>query len=94
MLHWSLVNNMLTAIGSAPYVSRPNLPHRAKGYPPEVQFALLGFSEAALRHFIYFERPQDVDLEDAALFTPDGRAAGADGRPRAAAARAGLRVAG
>ena len=45
MLHWSLVNNILTAIGSAPYVSRPNLPHRAKGYPPEVQFALLGFSE-------------------------------------------------
>ena len=69
MLHWSLVNNMLTAIGSAPYVSRPNLPHRAKGYPPEVQFALLGFSEAALRHFIYFERPQDVDLADAAVFT-------------------------
>ena len=71
MLHWSLVNNMLTAIGSAPYVSRPNLPHRAKGYPPEVQFALLGFSEAALRHFIYFERPQDVDVEDAALFTAE-----------------------
>jgi hypothetical protein len=71
MLHWSLVNNLLTAIGSAPYVSRPNLPHRAKGYPPEVQFVLLGLSEAALRHFIYFERPQDVDLEDADLFTPE-----------------------
>ena len=74
MLHWSLVNNILTAIGSAPYVSRPNLPHRAKGYPPEVQFALLGFSEGALRHFIYFERPQDVDVADAAEFprTPSG----------------------
>ena len=70
MLHWALVNNILTAIGSAPYVSRPNLPHRAKGYPPEVQFALLGFGEAALRHFIYFERPQDVDVEDAELFAP------------------------
>jgi hypothetical protein len=72
MLHWSLVNNILTAIGSAPYVTRPNLPHRAKGYPPEVQFALLGFSEAALRHFIYFERPQGVDVEDAELFAVEG----------------------
>ncbi|MET0903972.1 MAG: ferritin-like domain-containing protein [Acidimicrobiales bacterium] len=71
MLHWSLVNNILTAIGSAPYVSRPNLPHRAKGYPPEVQFALLGFGEAALRHFIYFERPQHVEVEDASSFTVD-----------------------
>ena len=71
MLHWSLVNNILTAIGSAPYVSRPNLPHRAKGYPPEVQFALLGFSEGALRHFIYFERPQDVDVADADEFSAD-----------------------
>jgi CDGSH-type Zn-finger protein len=72
MLHWALVNNLLTAIGSAPYVSRPNLPHRAKGYPPEVQFALLGFGEPALRHFIYFERPQDVDMDDVAEFTPAG----------------------
>lgn len=74
MLHWGLVNNMLTAIGSAPYVTRPNLPHRAKGYPPSVQFALLGFGEDALRHFIYFERPQDVDLEDVDAFAPVGEA--------------------
>jgi hypothetical protein len=72
MLHWGLVNNMLTAIGSAPYVTRPNLPHRAKGYPPSVQFALLGFSEESLRHFIYFERPQDVELEP--VFAPVGDA--------------------
>jgi len=71
MLHWALVNNLLTAIGSAPYVTRPNLPHRAKGYPPEVQFALLRFGEDALRHFIYFERPQGVDVEDADRFTAD-----------------------
>ncbi|HVM09275.1 MAG TPA: ferritin-like protein [Acidimicrobiales bacterium] len=74
MLHWALVNNMLTAIGSAPYVTRPNLPHRAKGYPPSVQFALLGFSEDALRHFIYFERPQDVELQDVEAFAPVGEA--------------------
>lgn len=63
MLHWALVNNILTAIGSAPFVSRPNLPHRAQGYPPNVQFALLPFDDTALRHFIYFERPDQSDVE-------------------------------
>jgi hypothetical protein len=74
MLHWALVNNLLTAIGSAPFVSRPELPHRAKGYPPSVQFALLPFGEDALHHFVYFERPEDVTLEDVAAFAPVGDA--------------------
>lgn len=74
MLHWALVNNLLTAIGSAPFVSRPDLPHRAKGYPPSVQFALLPFGEDALHHFVYFERPEDVALEDVAAFAPVGDA--------------------
>jgi CDGSH-type Zn-finger protein len=72
MLHWALVNNLLTAIGSAPFVSRPNLPHRAKGYPPNVQFALLPFGESALRHFVYFERPEDADVDEALDFEPAG----------------------
>ena len=33
MLHWSLVNNILTAIGSAPYVSRPEPPAPRQGLP-------------------------------------------------------------
>ncbi|HEX2850274.1 MAG TPA: ferritin-like domain-containing protein [Acidimicrobiales bacterium] len=77
MLHWALVNNLITAIGSAPFVSRPDLPHRAKGYPPDVQFALLPFGETALRHFIYFERPVDADVADPTEFVPAG------GRPAA-----------
>jgi hypothetical protein len=65
MLHWAMVNNLLTAIGSAPFVSRPNFPHRgAKGYPPSVQFALLPFGEEALRHFVYFERAAHAEVED------------------------------
>ena len=74
MLHWGLVNNLLTAVGSAPFVSRPDLPHRARGYPPSVQFALLPFGEDALHHFVYFERPEDVPLEDVSAFTPVGPA--------------------
>jgi hypothetical protein len=72
MLHWALVNNLLTAIGSAPYVSRPNMPHQAKGYPPGVQLALLGFGDRALRHVIYLERPEGMDLADAEGFEPAG----------------------
>ncbi len=72
MLHWALVNNLLTAIGSAPLVSRPNMPHAAKGYPPGVQLALLPFGERALRHFVYLERPEGMELDDAEGFDPAG----------------------
>lgn len=72
MLHWAMVNNLLTAIGSAPYVTRPNYPQRAKGYPPSVQFALLPFGEEALRHFVYFERAAGVDVEDSETFEHAG----------------------
>ncbi len=72
MLHWAVVQNLLTAVGSAPYVSRPHFPHRANGYPPEVQFRLLPFGEAALQHFIYLERPQSIEMADAAEFVPTG----------------------
>lgn len=72
MLHWAMVNNLLTAIGSAPFVTRPNYPHRAKGYPPSVQFALMPFSEDALRHFVYFERALGVDVADSEAFDHSG----------------------
>jgi hypothetical protein len=74
MLHWALVNNLLTAVGSAPYVSRPHLPHQAKGYPAGVQIALVGFGERALRHFLYLERPEGMELADAEGFDPTGPA--------------------
>jgi hypothetical protein len=74
MLHWALVNNLLTAVGSAPFVSRPHLPHQAKGYPAGVQLALVPFGERALRHFLYLERPEGMDLEDAEGFDTDGPA--------------------
>ena len=72
MLHWALVNNLLAAVGSAPYVSRPNLPTHATGYPPEVQLALLPFGERALRHFVYLERPEGTELDDAEGFDHAG----------------------
>ena len=74
MLHWALVLNLLTAVGSAPYVSRPHLPYQARGYPAGVQVALVGFGERALRHFLYLERPEGMELEDAEGFDPTGPA--------------------
>src|SRR5256886_15813480 len=66
MLHWAVVQNLLTAVGSAPYVSRPHLPHQAGGYPPGVQLRLLPFGESALQHFVYLERPEGAEDADAA----------------------------
>jgi Ferritin-like len=68
MLHWSMVQNLLTSVGSAPFVSRPHMPHQAKGYPPAVQLRLLAFGKAALQHFVYLERPEGLELSDAAEF--------------------------
>src|SRR5215211_1182149 len=68
MLHWAVVQNLLTAVGSAPYVSRPHLPHQARGYPSGVQLRLLPFGEPALQHFVYLERPEGVQGADAEGF--------------------------
>jgi hypothetical protein len=72
MLHWAMVQNLLTAVGSAPYVSRPHMPHQARGYPPGVQVRLLPFGEAALQHFVYLERPEGMEGTDAEGFQPAG----------------------
>jgi hypothetical protein len=65
MLHLALTANMLTALGASPHLSRPNLPQPARHYPPGVRLALLPFGETALRHFLYLERPEGMDLDDA-----------------------------
>ncbi len=65
MLHLTLVHNLLSAIGAAPHLSRPNLPAPAGHYPAGVQLALLPFGDQALRHFMFLERPEGMDLQDA-----------------------------
>lgn len=64
MLHLTLVQNLLTAIGAAPHLSRPNLPTAAKHFPAGVQIALVPFGERALKHFLFLERPEGVALDD------------------------------
>ena len=75
MLHLALVQNLLSAIGAAPHLSRPNLPAPASHYPAGVQLALLPFGEQALRHFMFLERPEGMDLADADGLAAVGRAA-------------------
>jgi CDGSH-type Zn-finger protein/truncated hemoglobin YjbI len=65
MLHLALVHNLLSAIGAAPHLARPNLPAPASHYPAGVNLALIPFGEQALRHFMFLERPEGMDLADA-----------------------------
>ncbi len=74
MLHLALAINLLTAIGAAPHLHRPNFPILSRWYPPGVQIALVPFGERALRHFIYLERPEGMDLDDADGFAAVGKA--------------------
>jgi hypothetical protein len=70
MLHLALASNVMSAIGAAPSLSRPNFPRHSEFLPPGVQFALLPFGEAALTHFLYLERPEGMERVDAAEFVP------------------------
>src|SRR6516225_1151433 len=65
MLHLALTANMLTALGASPHLSRPNLPQPTRHYPASVRLTFLPFGEQALRHFLYLERPEGMDLDDA-----------------------------
>jgi hypothetical protein len=64
MLHLALVHNLMSAIGGAPHLGRPNLPQPANHFPPGVTLTLLPFGEQALRHFMFLERPEGMDLDD------------------------------
>jgi hypothetical protein len=74
MLHLALTANMLTALGASPHLSRPNLPQPARHYPASVRLVLLPFGEQALRHFMYLERPEGTDLDDAEGLVAAGEA--------------------
>ena len=75
MLHLALVNNLLISVGAAPFFGRPNFPHPPKYFAPGIQLALLPFGEKALRHFLYLERPERFELDDAPGFEAGSAAA-------------------
>ena len=65
MLHLALVQNLLSAIGAAPHLGRPSLPTPAHYYPAGVNLTLVPFGEPALRHFVFLERPEGMELKGA-----------------------------
>jgi hypothetical protein len=74
MLHLAIVQNLLTAVGAAPRLTRPNFPLPVHAYPAGVRIELLPFGEAALRHFAFLERPEGLAVDDAEGFEALGRA--------------------
>jgi hypothetical protein len=70
MLHLALVANLMSAIGAAPAFGRPNFPQRSGYFPAGLQLDLLPFGEQALRHFLYLERPEGMERQDADGFVP------------------------
>ncbi len=68
MLHLSLVNNLMAAIGAAPHFSRPEFPVGRGNFPADVNFHLVPFNEQSIEHFVFIERPEEVVMEDGAGF--------------------------
>ncbi len=66
MLHLGLVNNLLTAIGGAPHIRRPNLPTSPTMYPKSFELDLRPFNEQTLSNFVFLERPETVVSQDPA----------------------------
>jgi hypothetical protein len=64
MLHLALVQNLLTAVGAGSAFERPNFPLPPHAYPAGIRMELLPFDEPALRHFIFLERPEGLDMAD------------------------------
>jgi hypothetical protein len=70
MLHLALVANVMSSIGAAPYFGRPNFPQRSGYFPESIQLDLMPFGEPALKHFLFLERPEGMEREDAEGFVP------------------------
>jgi hypothetical protein len=71
MNHLVLVANLTVAIGGRAHFNRPNMPVAPGYHPAGIVVELAGFAEATLDHFIFLERPSDVELPRADGFEPD-----------------------
>jgi hypothetical protein len=58
------VQNVLTAVGGSSSFGRPNFPLPPHANPAGIRMELLPFTEESLRHFIYLERPDGLDMAD------------------------------
>jgi hypothetical protein len=63
MEHLGLVCNLLTAIGATPYLAHPNFPYRTTLFSHAMSLEV--FSEATIKKFVCYERPNNIEPEDA-----------------------------
>lgn len=72
MGHLVIVANLAVAVGGRPHFGRPNFPVAPGYFPSGVAVRLTRFDTETLKHFIFLERPQEVEGEDSQAFTqPD-----------------------
>jgi CDGSH-type Zn-finger protein/uncharacterized Fe-S cluster protein YjdI len=68
MLHLCLVNNLLAAFGASPHLVRPDFPVPPGRFPADLLLRLSRFDESTLQHFMYIERPLEIDIPDGDSF--------------------------
>ena len=61
MVHLASACNLLTAVGGAPQLRKPNLPASPRAYPAAFKLRLVPFGREALEQFVFLERPQGLD---------------------------------
>ena len=71
MGHLVIVANLTVAVGGRPHFGRPAFPVAPGYFPSGVAVRLTGFSPQTLDHFIFLERPQGAEGEDAPAFEQD-----------------------
>lgn len=64
MAHLASACNLLTAVGGAPQLRRPNLPTSPRAYPSAFQLCLVPFGIEALDQFVFLERPESSQTDD------------------------------
>jgi hypothetical protein len=70
MAHLATVNNLLIGVGGAPHFDRPNLPLAPGYHPGGIVVRLAPFDAATLDHFIFLERADHHQLDDAPGYAP------------------------
>ena len=63
MVHMCLACNLLTAVGGAPHLRRPNLPSSPKAYGPGFSLELAPFNRDTMATFVFIERPEAQETE-------------------------------
>ena len=63
MVHMCLACNLLTAVGGAPHVRRPNMPSSHRAYGPGFSLELAPFNRDTMATFVFIERPEVEETE-------------------------------